>query len=41
MGNDSLMRQSPGANALATKMYEEGLKVPGQRDPIDDAAMKV
>ncbi|CAH9107347.1 unnamed protein product [Cuscuta epithymum] len=40
-GNDSLMRQSPGANALATKMYEEGLKVPGQRDPMDDAtAMK-
>ncbi|RAL52948.1 hypothetical protein DM860_007716 [Cuscuta australis] len=39
-GNDPLVRQSPGANALATKMYEEGLKVPGQRDPMDDAPTK-
>lgn len=40
---DHLLRQIPqipGANALATKMYEEGLKVPGQRDPMDDAPVK-
>ena len=36
------MRQNPGtANALATKMYEERLKLPLQRDSLDDAAMKV
>ncbi|XP_062101046.1 transcriptional corepressor LEUNIG isoform X2 [Humulus lupulus] len=41
VGNDPLMRQNPGtANALATKMYEERLKLPPQRDPLDDAAMK-
>lgn len=35
------MRQNPGtANALATKMYEERLKLPLQRDSLDDAAMK-
>ena len=35
------MRQNPGtANALATKMYEERLKLP-LRDSLDDAAMKV
>ncbi|KAF4366236.1 hypothetical protein G4B88_030414 [Cannabis sativa] len=28
------------ANAMATKMYEERLKLPSQRDPLDDAAMK-
>ncbi|KAI8016145.1 Serine carboxypeptidase-like 20 [Camellia lanceoleosa] len=28
------------ANALVTKMYEERLKLP-QRDPLDDAAMKL
>ncbi|XP_075506104.1 transcriptional corepressor LEUNIG-like isoform X1 [Primulina tabacum] len=40
-GNDPLMRQNPGtANALATKMYEEKLKLPVQRDSLDDAAMK-
>ncbi|XP_043699670.1 transcriptional corepressor LEUNIG isoform X6 [Telopea speciosissima] len=41
VGNDTLMRQNPGtANALATKMYEERLKLPIQRDPLDDAAIK-
>ncbi|XP_073055404.1 transcriptional corepressor LEUNIG-like isoform X3 [Primulina eburnea] len=40
-GNDPLVRQNPGtANALATKMYEEKLKLPVQRDSLDDAAMK-
>lgn len=35
------MRQNPGtANALATKMYEERLKLP-LRDSLDDAAIKV
>ncbi|KAK1281917.1 Transcriptional corepressor LEUNIG [Acorus calamus] len=35
------MRQSPGAaNALATKMYEERLKHPLQRDSLEDASMK-
>nr|UUJ75337.1 WD40 transcription factor [Juglans regia] len=35
------MRQNPGtANALATKMYEEKLKLPLQRDSLDDAAIK-
>lgn len=34
------MRQNAGtANAMATKMYEERLKLP-QRDSLDDAAMK-
>ncbi|MBA0633194.1 hypothetical protein Godav_001818 [Gossypium davidsonii] len=28
------------ANAMATKMYEERLKLPHQRDSLDDAAMK-
>lgn len=36
------MRQNTGtANALATKMYEERLKLPLQRDSLEDAAMKV
>ncbi|GAB4854151.1 hypothetical protein Ancab_022736 [Ancistrocladus abbreviatus] len=39
-GNDPLMRSNPGANALATKMYEERLKLPLQRDSPDDAAIK-
>ncbi|KAH7524731.1 hypothetical protein FEM48_Zijuj06G0150600 [Ziziphus jujuba var. spinosa] len=40
VGNDPLMRQNPGtANALATRMYEERLKLP-QRDSLDDAPMK-
>lgn len=35
------MRQNPGtANAMATRMYEEKLKLPLQRDSLDDAAMK-
>ncbi|KAK4755895.1 hypothetical protein SAY87_009652 [Trapa incisa] len=37
---DPLIRQNPGANALATKMYEEKLKLPLQRDAMDDAIMK-
>ncbi|KAL8537084.1 hypothetical protein ACS0TY_012316 [Phlomoides rotata] len=41
IGNDPLMRQNPGtANAMATKMYEEKLKLPVQRDSLDDAALK-
>ncbi|GMI84236.1 ROTUNDA 2, LEUNIG [Hibiscus trionum] len=41
VGNDSLIRQPAGtANAMATKMYEERLKLPLQRDSLDDAAMK-
>ncbi|XP_076916000.1 transcriptional corepressor LEUNIG-like [Bidens hawaiensis] len=40
VGNDPLMRQNPGVNAIATKMYEEKLKVPLPRDALDDAAMK-
>ncbi|KAH7572338.1 hypothetical protein JRO89_XS04G0240000 [Xanthoceras sorbifolium] len=40
-GNDSLTRQSPAtANALATKIYEDRLKLPVQRDSFDDTAMK-
>ncbi|GAB4828337.1 hypothetical protein Ancab_035332 [Ancistrocladus abbreviatus] len=38
---DPLMRQNPvAANALATKMYEEKLKLPLQRDPSEVPAMK-
>ncbi|KAM7258227.1 hypothetical protein ACFE04_013968 [Oxalis oulophora] len=41
VGNDPLMRQNPGtANALAAKLYEERLKLPHQRDSLDDATMK-
>uniref|UniRef100_A0A9I9D087 Transcriptional corepressor LEUNIG n=1 Tax=Cucumis melo TaxID=3656 RepID=A0A9I9D087_CUCME len=41
VGNDPLMRQNPGSvNALATKMYEDRLKLPLQRDSLDDAAIK-
>lgn len=40
-GGDPLIRQNPGANALATKMYADRLKVPLQRDSLDDAAIKV
>ncbi|KAB5513956.1 hypothetical protein DKX38_027862 [Salix brachista] len=40
-GNDSLMRQSAAtANAMATKMYEEKLKLPMERDSLADAAMQ-
>lgn len=42
VASDPLLRQNPGtANAMATKMYEERLKLPIQRDSLDDAAMKV
>ena len=42
MGNDPLMRQNAAtANAMATKMYEEKLKLPMERDSLADAAMKV
>ncbi|XP_064972663.1 transcriptional corepressor LEUNIG isoform X2 [Musa acuminata AAA Group] len=41
VSGDPLMRQNPGtANALATKMYEERLKLPLQRDSVDDASIK-
>uniref|UniRef100_A0A2C9U9G2 LisH domain-containing protein n=1 Tax=Manihot esculenta TaxID=3983 RepID=A0A2C9U9G2_MANES len=41
VASDPLLRQNPGtANAMATKMYEERLKLPIQRDSLDDAAMK-
>ncbi|XP_021911778.1 transcriptional corepressor LEUNIG-like isoform X2 [Carica papaya] len=41
VGGDSLMVQSPAtASALATKMYEDRLKLPVQRDSMDDAAIK-
>nr|GMD28694.1 transcriptional corepressor LEUNIG-like isoform X1 [Ipomoea batatas]GME16998.1 transcriptional corepressor LEUNIG-like isoform X1 [Ipomoea batatas] len=41
VGNDSLIRQNPGANALSAKAYEERLKLPVQRDSSDDATMKL
>jgi hypothetical protein len=42
VSNDSLIRQTQGtANAMATKMYEERLKLPHQRDSMDDGSMKV
>ncbi|XP_015898191.3 transcriptional corepressor LEUNIG isoform X2 [Ziziphus jujuba] len=41
VSSEPLMRQNPAtANALATKMYEEKLKLPLQRDALDDAALK-
>uniref|UniRef100_A0A7N0U6P9 Transcriptional corepressor LEUNIG n=1 Tax=Kalanchoe fedtschenkoi TaxID=63787 RepID=A0A7N0U6P9_KALFE len=41
VGNGSLMMQNPGtANAMATKMYEDTIKLPHQRDASDDAALK-
>ncbi|XP_041007559.1 transcriptional corepressor LEUNIG-like isoform X1 [Juglans microcarpa x Juglans regia] len=41
VSSDSLMRQNPAtANALPTKMYEERLKLPLQRDALDDGAVK-
>ncbi|KAG6770686.1 hypothetical protein POTOM_026375 [Populus tomentosa] len=41
VGNDPLMRQNTAtANAMATKMYEEKLKLPMERDSLTDAAMK-
>ncbi|KAF9613009.1 hypothetical protein IFM89_004863 [Coptis chinensis] len=41
VSSDPLQRQNPStANALAAKRYEEELKLPHQRDPLDDTAMK-
>eukprot|EP00252_Welwitschia_mirabilis_P005203 TRINITY_DN1568_c0_g6_i2.p1 TRINITY_DN1568_c0_g6~~TRINITY_DN1568_c0_g6_i2.p1 ORF type:complete len:882 (-),score=202.48 TRINITY_DN1568_c0_g6_i2:799-3444(-) len=40
ISNDSLIRQNQGtANAMATKMYEERLKLP-QRDSLEDGTIK-
>uniref|UniRef100_A0A453F137 Uncharacterized protein n=4 Tax=Aegilops tauschii TaxID=37682 RepID=A0A453F137_AEGTS len=40
-GIDPLMRQNPAtANAMAAKMYEERLKLPSQRDSLDEASLK-
>ncbi|XP_062214704.1 transcriptional corepressor LEUNIG-like isoform X2 [Phragmites australis] len=40
-GSDPSMRQNPAtANSMAAKMYEERLKLPPQRDSLDDASMK-
>uniref|UniRef100_M8ATD6 Transcriptional corepressor LEUNIG n=1 Tax=Aegilops tauschii TaxID=37682 RepID=M8ATD6_AEGTA len=40
-GNNPLMRQNQStANVMATKMYEERLKLPPQRDSLEDASMK-
>ena len=42
VGTDTLMRQNSGTvNVLATKMYEERLKLPLQRDSPDDQSIKV
>ncbi|KAK4774961.1 hypothetical protein SAY86_009896 [Trapa natans] len=38
--SNPIMRQNPGANALATKMYAERLKHPLPRDSLNDDAMK-
>lgn len=41
-GNDLLMRHNPAiANAMAVKIYEERLKLPSQRDSLDEASIKV
>lgn len=41
-GNDLLMRYNPAiANAMAVKIYEERLKLPSQRDSLDEASIKV
>ncbi|CAL4962715.1 unnamed protein product [Urochloa decumbens] len=41
-GNDPLIRQNPAtANSMAAKMYEERLKLPPQRDSLDEASMKL
>ncbi|CAM8983918.1 unnamed protein product [Rhodiola kirilowii] len=40
-GNGSLMMQNAGnANAMATKMYEDTIKLPHKRDASDDMALK-
>uniref|UniRef100_A0A2P2LFS8 Uncharacterized protein MANES_16G063800 n=1 Tax=Rhizophora mucronata TaxID=61149 RepID=A0A2P2LFS8_RHIMU len=38
--NDATRHSSATASALATKMYEDRLKLPLQRDSLDDAAIK-
>uniref|UniRef100_A0A5B7BJT0 Putative transcriptional corepressor LEUNIG-like isoform X3 n=2 Tax=Davidia involucrata TaxID=16924 RepID=A0A5B7BJT0_DAVIN len=39
--NDTFIRQNPGtANTLVTKMHEEGLKLPLQKDHLNDVNMK-
>ncbi|CAH2077198.1 unnamed protein product [Thlaspi arvense] len=39
--SDPVMRQNPGSgSALANKAYEERVKMPTQRDSLDEAAMK-
>ncbi|PWZ30513.1 Transcriptional corepressor LEUNIG [Zea mays] len=41
-GNDPLIRQNPAnANSMAAKMYEERLKLPPQRDSLDEASIKL
>jgi hypothetical protein len=40
-GANGLVGNHSTANAIATKMYEERLKIPLQRDSLEDAAMKV
>jgi len=40
-GANGLVGNPSTANAIATKMYEERLKLPLQRDSLEDAAMKV
>ncbi|XP_062204731.1 transcriptional corepressor LEUNIG-like isoform X3 [Phragmites australis] len=41
-GRDPLMRQNPAtAYSMAAKMYEERLKLPSQRDSLDEASMKL
>jgi flagellar biosynthesis GTPase FlhF len=39
LGAEAMLRQ-PTANAMATKIYEERLKHPHQRDALDETAMK-
>ena len=42
VGNDPLLQQNPGiVNAIATKMYDERLKLPHLRDSMDDGSLKV
>ena len=42
IGNDPFMRQNRAtSNAMTTKMYEDRLKLPLQRDALDDVAIKV
>ncbi|KAM0866812.1 hypothetical protein ACQ4PT_042391 [Festuca glaucescens] len=38
--NNPLMRQNSTANVMATKMYEETLKLPSRRDSLEEASMK-